>query len=49
MNNKVRKKLDPKSEPYIIVGYSETSKAYRLYNSMNHKFVASRDVFFDEG
>ena len=29
---KIRKKLDDRSEKCIFVGYSEQSKAYRLYN-----------------
>lgn len=44
-----RKKLDPKSEPCIFIGYYEASKAYRLYNAKTHKVVISRDVIFYEG
>lgn len=42
-----RKKLDSKAEKAILVGYSETSKAYRLMNK-NHELVLSRDVTFFE-
>ncbi|KAD7478571.1 hypothetical protein E3N88_01707 [Mikania micrantha] len=30
------------------VGYSEVSKAYKLFNPNNHKVTISRDVIFDE-
>lgn len=32
----------------ILVGYSESSKAYKLYNLVTKKVVVSRDVIFDE-
>jgi hypothetical protein len=41
-----RQKLDPKSESCIFVGYSEQSKAYRLYNLITNIIVVSRDVIF---
>ncbi len=44
----LRKKLDNKSEKCIFVGYSEQSKAYRLYNPITEKFIISRDVKFQE-
>jgi len=44
-----RKKLDPKSEPCIFIGYYEIIKSYRLYNLKTHKVVISRDVIFYEG
>jgi hypothetical protein len=44
-----RQKLDPKSESCIFVGYSEQSKAYRLYNPLTNSIVVSRDVIFYEG
>jgi transposase InsO family protein len=44
-----RQKLDPKSESCIFVGYSEQSKAYRLYNPLTNSIFVSRDVIFDEG
>jgi hypothetical protein len=33
---------------YIFIGYSEESKAYRLYNPITKKFLVSRDVKFME-
>ncbi|CAL2260415.1 unnamed protein product [Prunus armeniaca] len=44
----VRNKLDDKSEKCIFIGYSERSKAYKLYNPKTKKFLVSRDVRFDE-
>jgi hypothetical protein len=44
-----RQKLDPKSELCIFVGYSEQSKAYKLYNTLTNSIVVSRDVISDEG
>lgn len=44
-----RKKLDPKSMKCIFLGYSDVSKAYRLYNPETRKIVYSRDVEFIEG
>lgn len=29
-----------------ILGYSSTSKAYRMYDEENKKFILSRDVIF---
>ncbi|RVW82656.1 Retrovirus-related Pol polyprotein from transposon RE1 [Vitis vinifera] len=43
-----RDKLDKKSEPGIFIGYSSTSKAYRIYLPQNSKIVVSRDVKFLE-
>ena len=44
----LRKKLDSKGEKCIFVGYSEESKAYRLYNSSTKKFMIRKDVQFIE-
>lgn len=44
--NQKRKKLDDKL--CIFVGYSETSKAYRLLNKENKTIIVSRDVGFIE-
>jgi hypothetical protein len=38
----MRKKLDNMSEKCIFIGYSEQSKAYRLYNPVTKKFLVSR-------
>jgi len=44
----MRRKLDDRSEKCIFVGYSEESRAYRLYNPISKKYVISRDVEFKE-
>ena len=44
----VRQKLDDKGEKCIFVGYSEQSKAYRLYNPITKKLIISGDVEFLE-
>jgi transposase InsO family protein len=44
----LRKKLDDKSFQCVLLGMSEESKAYRLYNPISEKIVTSRDVVFDE-
>lgn len=33
----------------ILVGYYNTSKAYRIYKKEGHEMKARRDVIFDEG
>ena len=43
-----RKKLDPKSEKCIPVGYSLEQKGYKCYNPSTQKVRVSRDVVFDE-
>jgi len=43
-----RNKLGTRSRMCIFLGYSNTSKAYRLYDEVNKKFVVSRDVIFLE-
>jgi transposase InsO family protein len=43
-----RKKLDDRGEKCIFLGYSEESKAYKLYNPLTKKLVVSRNVIFDE-
>eukprot|EP00253_Pinus_taeda_P008095 PITA_08095 len=42
-----RKKLDPTSKKGIFVGYSYSSKAYRIYIKEGHQIEVSRDVIFD--
>jgi hypothetical protein len=44
-----RTKLDPTTQQGILVGYSEVSKAYRIYIPSLRRVVVSRDVRFDEG
>jgi len=41
-------KLVARSRKCILLWYSNTSKAYRIYDEVNKKFVVSRDVFFLE-
>lgn len=43
-----RRKLDPKSEKCIFVGYSDTQKAYRFWNPQTRKLKISRDAIFCE-
>ena len=43
-----RKKWDSKTKKCILVGYSITSKGYRLYGPVSRKICVSRDVLFDE-
>lgn len=40
--------LGVRSRKCIFLGYSTTSKAYRLYDEENKKFILSRDVIFLE-
>jgi len=43
-----RKKLDDKSTKCILLGLSEESKAYKLYDPKSKKVVIDRDVIFEE-
>lgn len=43
-----RKKLDDKAVECYFLGYSNESKAYRLYNKSTRKVIISRDVTFME-
>ena len=43
-----RKQLDPSGENGLLVGYSEISKAYRVYITAHRNIILSRDVQFDE-
>ena len=43
-----REKLEPIAETGIFFGYSEVSKAYRIYIPSLRKVVARRDVRFEE-
>lgn len=43
-----RTKLEPTADKGIFVGYSETSKAYRIYIPTKRKVVVRRDVKFEE-
>jgi len=46
--DKKRSKLDDKSVKCVLLGVSEESKAYRLYDPLNKKIYVSRDVKFQE-
>ncbi|KAK2452730.1 hypothetical protein QL285_000498 [Trifolium repens] len=48
INDVHRKKLDSKSKMCILLGISEESKAYKLYDPVNKKVLISRDVVFEE-
>ena len=41
-------KFRPKGRKYIMVGYSDTSKVYGLYEKATGKLIISRDVYFIE-
>ena len=43
-----KKKLDPSGEKGLLVGYSEISKAYRVYIPTRRRIIVSRDVQLDE-
>jgi hypothetical protein len=43
-----RTKLDSKTRECIFLGYSEDSKAYRLFDPRTRNVIKSRDVIFDE-
>jgi len=42
------KKFDPKGFEYVIVGYSQESKAYRLWRRNTNTVIKARDVKFFE-
>jgi hypothetical protein len=44
-----RTKLDDRSRKCILIGVSDESKAYRLYDPILKKITVSRDVIFEEG
>ena len=46
--NKKRRKLDPKLEKYILIGYSLEQNRYKCFNPSTRKVRVSRDVVFDE-
>jgi transposase InsO family protein len=43
-----RKKLDDKSMRCVLLGLSDESKAYRLFDLVSGKIIVSRDVIFEE-
>ena len=44
----LRSKLDRKSKPCTLLGYSEDEFGYRLWNLLDMKVVQSRDIVFME-
>ena len=46
--DELRKKLDNKGEKCIFVGYSDESKAYKLYNPLTKKVIINIDMHFIE-
>ena len=46
--DEMRKKLSKKGHKCIFVGYSEDTKAYKLYDPVTRKVIISRDVQFIE-
>jgi len=48
LNMTHKTKFAPKGEEHILVGYSETAKAYRLYSHEKRKMIEARDVMFFE-
>ena len=45
---KKHSKLDSKTIKGLFLGYSDTSKAYRIYNTTSKRLIISRDVIFYE-
>lgn len=43
-----RTKLDDKSISCVLLGVSEETKGYRLYDPINKKVFVSKDVLFEE-
>jgi transposase InsO family protein len=43
-----RKKLDGKSIKCVLLGVSEESKAYKLFEPVEKRIIVSRDVIFEE-
>jgi hypothetical protein len=43
-----RNKLEPSGKKGIFMGYSDSSKAYRIYIPEQHKIKVSRDIIFNE-
>jgi len=43
-----RIKLDNKSTTRVLLGVSEESKGYRLFDPIVKRFIISRDVIFEE-
>ena len=48
ITKETRTKLEPMEEKGIFMGYSETSKAYRIFIPSKQRVVIRRDVNFEE-
>ncbi|XP_049318346.1 uncharacterized protein LOC105224069 isoform X1 [Bactrocera dorsalis] len=48
LDKKQKDKFKPRGKEYVMVGYSDTSKAYRLYDKQTGRLIVSRDVYFVE-
>lgn len=46
--NAKRLKLDARSQKCVMIGYSEESKGYKMFNPMTKKVIISGDVVFEE-
>ena len=46
--SELRKKLDPKSDKCVFMGYPEDTKGYKLYNLNTKRFLRSRSILFCE-
>jgi len=46
--DQTRRKLDDKSQKCVLLGVSDESKAYKLFNPITKKVIVSRDVVFEE-
>lgn len=44
-----RTKLDNKSTTCVLLGVSEESKGYRLFDPIAKRIIISRDMIFEEG
>lgn len=43
-----RTKLEDKSVSYVLLGVSDESKGYRMFDPIAKKIIVSRDVVFEE-
>lgn len=43
-----RTKLEDKSQKYILIGYDEKTKGYKLFDPIRKKVIVSRDVRINE-
>ena len=46
--DKNRQKLDDKSQQCVLLGLSQESKAYRMYDPISKRLIISRGVVFEE-